>query len=63
MAVYSSKFATKNVLPNGGRNHRHLKRFASALLTLAVVALGAFGLWRATMGAPDPGEIPAIVAE
>lgn len=63
MAVYSSKFATKNVVPRGGRDHRYLKRFASVLLVVAVLGLGAFGLWRATAGMPEPSEIPAVGAE
>ena len=63
MAVYNSKFATRNVAPSAGRNHPHVKRFAAALLATAVVALGAFGFWRATLGVPEPGQSPAIFTE
>ncbi|MGH8877319.1 MAG: hypothetical protein ACRD0P_08275, partial [Stackebrandtia sp.] len=62
MAVYSSKFATKNVLPSAGWNQRHLRRFVSVLVVLVVVGLGAFVLWRATMGVPGSSEVPAVVA-
>lgn len=58
MAVYESRFATKGVAPAVRGKFRATKKIAVGVGIAALLAAGAFGLWRATLGIPDPGPVP-----
>jgi|GEM_PF-4566867 len=60
MAVYHSKFATKGTLPRTVGPFRHTKRVAAVIGIAAITAAAVFGLWRATLGVPEPVDLPGV---